>query len=73
VKPGITAWAQISGRNAITWEEKFKLDVLYVDNWNIWLDIKIIFMTLIKVVKCYGISAQGHATMPKFMGRGMYE
>jgi lipopolysaccharide/colanic/teichoic acid biosynthesis glycosyltransferase len=73
IKPGITGWAQINGRNSLSWEEKFKMDVWYVDNWNILLDIKIIFMTLLKVVKRDGISAQGHATMPKFMGRGMYE
>jgi len=68
VKPGITGWAQVNGRNAISWEEKFKLDVWYVDNWNILLDIKIIFLTTLKVLKGEGISAEGHATMPKFKG-----
>jgi lipopolysaccharide/colanic/teichoic acid biosynthesis glycosyltransferase len=68
VKPGMTGWAQINGRNAITWEEKFKLDVWYVDNWNILLDLKIIFLTILKVLKREGISAEGHATMPEFMG-----
>lgn len=68
VKPGITGWAQINGRNAISWEEKFKHDVWYVDNWSIWLDIKIIFITLIKVLRGEGISARGHATMPEFKG-----
>jgi len=68
VKPGITGWAQINGRNAITWEEKFTLDVWYVDNWSLWLDIKILALTLIKVFKREGISADGEATMPEFMG-----
>ena len=68
VKPGITGWAQINGRNAISWDEKFKLDVWYVDNWNIFLDLKIIFITLIKVIKREGVSAEGHATMPEFKG-----
>ncbi|MDQ0285885.1 lipopolysaccharide/colanic/teichoic acid biosynthesis glycosyltransferase [Desulfofundulus luciae] len=69
VKPGITGWAQVNGRNAITWEEKFKLDVWYVDNWSLWLDVKIMWLTLVKILKREGISAQGHATMPEFMGR----
>lgn len=68
VKPGITGWAQVNGRNAITWEEKFKLDVWYVDNWNLGLDLKILGMTFIKVLKREGISAGGHATMPEFRG-----
>lgn len=68
VKPGITGWAQINGRNAISWEEKFKLDVWYVENQSIWLDIKILFLTLKKVFMRDGISAQGEATMAKFMG-----
>jgi lipopolysaccharide/colanic/teichoic acid biosynthesis glycosyltransferase len=66
VRPGITGWAQVNGRNAITWEEKFKLDVWYVDNWSLWLDIKIIFMTIWKIFKREGISADDHATMPEF-------
>ena len=68
VKPGITGWAQINGRNAINWEEKFKYDVWYVDNWNLWLDFKIISMTIVKVVKGEGISQPGHATMEEFKG-----
>jgi sugar transferase EpsL len=68
VKPGITGWAQVNGRNAITWEEKFALDVWYVDNWSLWLDIRILAMTVVKVFKREGISAAGEATMPEFMG-----
>jgi lipopolysaccharide/colanic/teichoic acid biosynthesis glycosyltransferase len=66
VKPGITGWAQVNGRNALTWEEKFKLDVWYVDNRNLWLDIKILLLTFIKVLEMEGISAKDHVTMPKF-------
>lgn len=69
VKPGITGWAQVNGRNALTWEEKFKLDVWYVDNWSLWLDLKILWLTCIAVVTRKGISAEGHATMPEFTGR----
>ena len=68
VKPGITGWAQVNGRNAITWEEKFNLDVWYVDNWSLALDLKIMAISLKKVLKREGISAQGQATMPKFTG-----
>jgi len=68
VKPGITGWAQVNGRNAITWEEKFIHDVWYVDNWSIWLDFKIIFMTIIKVIKGEGVSQPGQATMEEFKG-----
>ncbi len=68
VKPGITGWAQVNGRNALSWEEKFKLDVWYVDNWSIWLDLRILWLTIFKVIKREGISAPGHATMPQFMG-----
>ncbi|MGI6747105.1 MAG: sugar transferase [Anaerovoracaceae bacterium] len=68
VKPGLTGWAQVNGRNAISWEEKFKLDVWYVDNWNLMLDIKILWMTVIKVFKREGISAEGEATMCEFTG-----
>ncbi|RTI03828.1 UDP-galactose phosphate transferase [Thermus scotoductus] len=68
VKPGITGWAQVNGRNALSWEEKFKLDVWYVDNWNLLLDLKILLMTIVKVLRREGISAQGHATMPEFKG-----
>lgn len=68
VKPGVTGWAQINGRNAISWEKKFKLDVWYVDNRSLWLDIKILWITLKKVIRRDGISASGEATMPKFSG-----
>jgi lipopolysaccharide/colanic/teichoic acid biosynthesis glycosyltransferase len=67
-KPGITGWAQINGRNAISWEEKFKLDVEYVDRLSFAFDLKIIWLTLIKILKREGISAEGHSTMPVFMG-----
>lgn len=70
VRPGITGWAQINGRNALSWEEKFKLDVWYVDNWSLWLDIKILFLTVVKTLRREGISAAGEATMPRFMGSG---
>jgi sugar transferase EpsL len=66
VKPGITGWAQVNGRNAITWEDKFKLDVWYVDNWSPWLDVKIIAMTIWKILKREGISPPGQATMEEF-------
>ncbi len=69
VKPGITGWAQINGRNAISWEDKFKLDVWYVENWSLGLDLEIIFLTILKVLKGEGISATGHVTMPKFKGK----
>jgi lipopolysaccharide/colanic/teichoic acid biosynthesis glycosyltransferase len=68
VRPGITGWAQVNGRNALSWEEKFALDVWYVDNRSILLDLKIMWMTLLKVVRRDGISAAGEATMPKFTG-----
>lgn len=68
VRPGITGWAQVNGRNALSWEEKFKLDVWYAGNVSFWLDVKILFMTVIKVLKREGISMQGRATMEKFKG-----
>jgi len=68
VRPGITGWAQVNGRNAISWEDKFKLDVWYVDNWSIWLDVKIFAITIKKVLSREGISQKGHATMEYFMG-----
>lgn len=68
VRPGITGWAQVNGRNAISWEEKFKLDAWYVDNWSLWLDIKIIAMTVWKILKREGISHPGQATMEEFKG-----
>lgn len=68
VRPGITGWAQINGRNALSWEEKFELDVWYVDNQSLWLDIKILFKTVLQVLKRDGISHGGDATMPRFKG-----
>lgn len=68
VRPGITGWAQVNGRNAISWEDKFKLDVWYVDNCGLWLDIKILLLTVRKVLLRDGISAPGDATMPVFKG-----
>ena len=68
VRPGITGWAQVNGRNAISWEEKFALDVWYVDNQSFWLDIKILMLTVKKVFVREGISAAGEATMSKFTG-----
>lgn len=68
VKPGLTGWAQVNGRNAISWEEKFKLDAWYVDNWSIWLDIKIIAMTIWKILKREGISQKGNVTIEEFKG-----
>lgn len=69
VLPGLTGWAQINGRNSITWSEKFKLDVWYVDNWSLWLDIKIFFLTFWKVVKREGINQSESVTMEYFNGR----
>ncbi|AMK30012.1 Lipid carrier : UDP-N-acetylgalactosaminyltransferase [Pseudomonas putida] len=68
VRPGVTGWAQINGRNALSWEDKFKLDVWYVDNRSFWLDLKILFLTVKKVIRKDGISAAGEATMSKFSG-----
>lgn len=68
VRPGVTGWAQINGRNALNWEDKFKLDVWYVDNQSFWLDCKILFLTVKKVLVRDGISADGEATMTKFTG-----
>jgi len=68
VKPGITGWAQVNGRNALSWEEKFKLDVWYVDHAGLGLDIRIVLLTLFQVLRRKGISAGGHATMPEFTG-----
>ena len=70
VRPGVTGWAQVNGRNALSWEQKFALDLWYVDNRSIWLDMKILRMTLAKVLSRDGISADGEATMPKFEGTG---
>ena len=68
VLPGITGWAQVNGRNAITWEDKFRYDVWYVDNWSLWLDIKILLTTGWKVITREGISQLGHTTAEEFMG-----
>ena len=70
VRPGITGWAQVNGRNALSWEEKFKLDLWYVDSRSTWLDIRILGRTVRKVVWRDGISAAGEATMPRFVGPG---
>ena len=70
VRPGLTGWAQVNGRNAISWEEKFRLDVWYVDNRSFWLDVKILALTIVKVFRRDAISADGHATMPPFEGGG---
>lgn len=69
IRPGITGWAQVNGRNAISWEEKFELDVWYVDHQSFWLDMKIIFLTIIKVFKSEGINQKGHATIERFTGK----
>jgi sugar transferase EpsL len=68
VLPGITGWAQVNGRNALTWDDKFRLDVWYVENWSFWLDLRILGMTVVKVVRREGISQPGHATSEEFMG-----
>lgn len=68
VRPGITGWAQVNGRNALTWEEKFKLDVWYVDHQNLWLDMEILWLTVLKVLRSEGVNQEGHATMTKFAG-----
>ena len=71
VKPGITGWAQVNGRNALDWESKFALDVWYVDHRNLWLDARILAMTLATVLRREGISQAGHATMEEFTGSGV--
>lgn len=68
VPPGITGWAQINGRNALSWEDKFELDIWYIDHWSLWFDIKILWLTVWKVMRCEGISSEGHSTAPLFMG-----
>jgi lipopolysaccharide/colanic/teichoic acid biosynthesis glycosyltransferase len=73
VRPGITGWAQVNGRNAITWEEKFKLDVWYVDHQSLWLDIKILWLTVKKVLVRDGIGFEGEATMSRFTGSNAKE
>ena len=69
VRPGVTGWAQVNGRNALSWEQKFALDVWYIDNRTLWLDLHIIWLTIRKVVARDGISAAGEATMPRFTGK----
>jgi len=69
VRPGITGWAQVKGRNRLSWEEKFELDVWYVDNGSFWLDLRIIWFTIVKVLTREGISHPGKSTMPKFKGK----
>ena len=68
VLPGITGWAQINGRNVISWEDKFRFDVWYVDNWSLWLDLKILLLTFWRVLRREGISQPGHVTAEEFMG-----
>jgi len=68
VMPGITGWAAVNGRNALSWDEKFALDLWYVDHWSPWLDVKILGKTALRVVQRQGIASEGHATMPEFMG-----
>ena len=70
VKPGVTGWAQIHGRNAIGWQEKFELDVWYVENWSLWLDLKILLLTPLHVLRRTGISEEGQATASPFLGNG---
>jgi sugar transferase EpsL len=71
VKPGITGWAQVHGRNRLTWEEKFAMDVWYVDHRGVWLDLKILAMTVSQVLRREGVSHGSEATMPEFMGTGV--
>jgi len=71
VTPGITGWAQVNGRNAISWESKFALDVWYVDHASFLLDLRILWMTWLRVIRRSGIANQGHATMPQFMGKNI--
>lgn len=68
VLPGITGWAQVNGRNILTWEDKFRLDVWYVDHWSIWLDLRILLMTIWAVIRREGITQPGQATAEEFMG-----
>ncbi|OSO97087.1 hypothetical protein B7O87_01000 [Cylindrospermopsis raciborskii CENA303] len=71
MKPGITGWAQVNGRNALEWEEKFKLDLWYIDHWSLMLDLRILFITVVKVIKRQGISSSNHATMGEFTGANL--
>lgn len=69
-RPGITGWAQVNGRNQLNWTDRFECDVWYIESWNFWLDIKILFKTVLVTLSRSGISADGHATMPEFTGSG---
>ena len=73
VRPGITGWAQVNGRNTVDWPERFAMDVWYVDHCSVWLDVKILWMTVWKVLRRDGISAEGEATMPPFEGNGAHK
>lgn len=68
LRPGLTGWAQVNGRNALSWEDKFKLDIWYVDNHSLWLDLRVLFLTVIKVLHREGVSAEGSATAERFEG-----
>ena len=68
VRPGLTGWAQVNGRNAVSWQQRFELDVWYVDNRSLWLDVRIVLMTLVKVFRREGIAEEGEATMSRFTG-----
>ena len=68
VRPGITGWAQVNGRNAISWEEKFALDLWYVNHMSFWLDLKVLFLTVLRILKREGISQSGEATMHEYTG-----
>jgi lipopolysaccharide/colanic/teichoic acid biosynthesis glycosyltransferase len=70
VKPGITGWAQVNGRNLLSWEERFKMDIWYVDNWNLYIDLKIIVLTILLVIKREGVVPEGRSAMEDFMGSG---
>jgi sugar transferase EpsL len=68
IKPGITGWAQVNGWNALMWEQKCDVDIRYIDHWSIWLDLKILALTIYQVLRRHGISQSGHATAPEFQG-----
>lgn len=68
VRPGLTGWSQVRGRNALSWEEKLALDVWYVDHWSLWLDLRILAETVVKVLARHGVAAHGHVTTPRFEG-----
>ncbi len=70
VRPGITGWAQVNGRNALDWDERLRLDVWYVDHHGLWLDLRILWMTLFKVLRSEGVTQEGHVTVEKFRGAG---